>query len=105
MSGQWQGSDRLSRLPANWDAIRRQVHKRDGSRCQVFLSDGRQCNAPAVDVDHIKAGDDHSLTNLRCICDYHHKKKSAAEGGRAYQAKIRKSKSKFRRVEKHPGLL
>ena len=105
MATQWQGSNRRDRLPANWNTLRQRVHRRDGSRCKVYLSDGTQCNAPAVDVDHIQRGDDHSLENLRCICDYHHKAKSAQEGGRAYQAKMRKSKAKFRREEMHPGLL
>lgn len=81
------------------------MHRRDGSRCKVPLSDGSHCNEPAVDVDHIRRGDDHDLSNLRCICDWHHKAKSAREGAMAYHAKIKRSKAKFRREEKHPGLL
>ena len=73
--------------------------------CQVRLSDGRICGRVSVDVDHIRAGDDHSLGNLRCICDWHHKAKSSGEGGRAFHAKLSRSKKKFRRTEKHPGLL
>ena len=105
MSGKWQGSDRQYRLPANWETLRKQVHRRDNSVCQVRLSEGQRCGEPAVDVDHIRRGDDHRLENLRCICDWHHGKKSAAEGARAYNAKMKKSRQKFRRVEKHPGLL
>ena len=105
MSGQWRGSDRVHRLPANWDTIRKRIHRRDGSQCQVRLSDGRKCLEPGTDVDHIRRGDDHRDENLRVICDWHHGKKSAAEGARAYNAKIKVSKSKFRRTEKHPGLL
>jgi 5-methylcytosine-specific restriction protein A len=105
MSGGWHGSDRVHRLPANWEQIRKRIHRRDESRCQVRLSDGRKCLEPATDVDHIRRGDDHRDENLRCICDWHHGKKSAAEGARAYNAKIRRSKQKFRRTEKHPGLL
>ena len=104
MSGQWQGSDRKHRLPKNWETLRKQVHRRDGSRCQVRLSD-RICGEPAIDVDHIRRGDDHRLENLRCICDWHHAKKSAAEGARAYNAALKKSKGKFRRTEQHPGML
>lgn len=105
MSGQWRGSDRKDRLPADWERIRRRIHRRDGSQCQVRLSTGAFCLSPATDVDHIRRGDDHSEDNLRCICDYHHKAKSSSEGGRAYQAKINRSKAKFRRPEQHPGLL
>ncbi len=105
MSGQWRDSDRRSRLPANWESLRKQVHRRDNSQCQVRLPSGSRCLEPAVDVDHIRAGDDHRLSNLRCICDWHHSKKSAREGAMAYNAKMKRSKAKFRRVETHPGLI
>jgi len=105
MSGGWQNSDRKFRLPSNWESIRKQVHRRDQSRCQVRLPSGAFCLEVAVDVDHIRHGDDHRLENLRCICDWHHSKKSAAEGARAYNAKMRQSRAKFRRVEQHPGLI
>jgi 5-methylcytosine-specific restriction protein A len=104
-SGRWQDSERKSRLPANWESLRKQVHRRDRSRCQVRLTNGKPCGEPAVDVDHIRAGDDHRLENLRCICDWHHKQKSAREGAMAYNAKMARSRKKFRREEKHPGLL
>lgn len=105
LSGRWQGSDRRERLPANWQTIRKQVHRRDESRCAVPLPSGKRCNEPATDVDHIINNDDHSLSNLRCICDWHHKAKSAREGAMAYNAKMKHSRQKFRREEKHPGLL
>lgn len=69
------------------------------------MPSGRLCLDPAVDVDHIKAGDDHTLENLRCICDWHHKAKSAREGAMAYNRKINKAKRSFRRTEVHPGLV
>lgn len=105
MSGQWEGSDRKFRLPSNWGDLRKQVHRRDGSRCQVRMPSGAFCLEPAVDVDHIRRGDDHRIENLRCICDWHHKQKSAREGAMAYNAKMKQSRAKFRRVEQHPGLL
>lgn len=101
----WAGSTRRERLPADWQALRAKVHRRDGSKCQVRLSSGAICGEVAVDVDHIRAGDDHSLSNLRCICDWHHKEKSSREGGQAYYAKLKRSRAKFRRVEAHPGML
>lgn len=105
MPNKWQGSDRKSRLPATWERIRKDVHRRDKSQCQVRLPSGRLCLEPAVDVDHIRRGDDHRLENLRCICDWHHGKKSAAEGAAAYHSKMKASRAKFRRSEVHPGLL
>lgn len=104
MNGNWEGSTRRDRLPANWQALRRQVHRRDKSQCQMRLPSGSLCLEPATDVDHIRRGDNHDLSNLRCICDWHHSRKSAEEGRKAYWSKINHSKQKFRRDERHPGL-
>lgn len=98
--GRWAGSSRRDRLPADWPKIRNKVLKRDGRVCHI-------CHAPGADgVDHIVAGDDHSLENLAAIhhnvAPYCHRAKSSAEGGRAAQAKrIPRSRPQ----EKHPGLL
>ena len=105
MSGQWRGSDRRARLPDNWESLRKQVHRRDRSQCQVRMDSGRLCLEPAIDVDHIRRGDDHRLENLRCICDWHHRRKSSQEGGNEFQRRLSKSKASFRRTETHPGLL
>jgi 5-methylcytosine-specific restriction enzyme A len=59
----------------------------------------------ATDVDHIRPGDDHSESNLRSLCGFHHQKKSSHEGGAAMAAKRRDIEKKFRRQEAHPGLL
>jgi hypothetical protein len=56
-------------------------------------------------VDHIKPGDDHSESNLRSLCSWHHGKKSGAEGGTAARKNWRRQDRKFRRTEDHPGLL
>ncbi|MCY0933643.1 hypothetical protein [Streptomyces sp. H34-S4] len=56
-------------------------------------------------MDHIEPGDDHSLSNLRSLCSWHHKQKSSREGAAAYAAKRRAIQKKFRRTEQHPGLL
>jgi hypothetical protein len=73
---------------------------------------GERCKDPAVDVDHIINNDDHSYfgpgdprNNLQAICDWHHKKKSGAEGLVAKAAAIRRAGKKFVRTETHPGLL
>lgn len=81
------------------------VHRRDRSRCQVRMPSGQLCLEIAIDVDHIRAGDDHDLSNLRCICDWHHKQKSSSEGWQARAKKIAVARKKFRRDEKHPGEL
>jgi hypothetical protein len=56
-------------------------------------------------VDHIRPGDDHSLSNLRSLCSYHHRIKSSQEGAAAKAAKQRAMNKRFRRDEQHPGLL
>jgi 5-methylcytosine-specific restriction protein A len=103
---QWSGSDRRSRLPDNWQALRRRVLRRDGSRCTARdLTTGERCEEPATDVDHIVPGDDHRESNLRSLCGWHHRKKSSAEGGAALARKRRQNDKKFRRTEDHPGLI
>lgn len=102
---QWQGSNRRERLPAGWDKIRKRIMKRDGFECQAKLRNGGRCGEPATDVDHIDPGDDHRDQNLQALCDWHHKRKSGAEGARAAKRKRAAIKKKFRRVEDHPGLL
>lgn len=76
----WQGSDRRSRLPKNWQALRRRVARRDGEVCQVPLPYGGEvCGKPYDDIDHIVPGDDHSPENLRAICSRHHNRKTQQE--------------------------
>lgn len=63
------------------------------------------CGKTATDVDHIEPGDNHRDANLQALCKYHHGIKSGGEGGRASQQKKQEIRNRFRRVEKHPGLL
>lgn len=100
----WANSDRRSRLPADWPAIRRRVLKRDGYRC-THTDEGVRCSQPATDVDHIVRGDNHTESNLRSLCSGHHRTKSSSEGGAASAASRREIRSRFRRVEPHPGEL
>jgi 5-methylcytosine-specific restriction enzyme A len=101
----WEGSDRRNRLPADWKKIRRQILKRDGFACQWRTGPMSVCGETGNEVDHIRPGDDHSPANLRVLCNWHHKKKSSSEGGRASLAKRKANNSRFRRDEVHPGLL
>ncbi|MFD6636753.1 HNH endonuclease [Micromonospora chalcea] len=101
----WQNSDRRDRLPPDWPAIRRRILARDGHRCRFTNTYGERCKEAAVDVDHIENNDDHSDRNLRAACEWHHDKKSGAEGAAARAAAIRRASKKFQRTEVHPGLL
>jgi hypothetical protein len=102
MTGKWANSNRRARLPANWETeIRPRVLHRAGGRCEHTLR-GQRCPHPATDVDHIHRGDDHRDSNLRALCDWHHRQKSSREGVDA-RATL---KAKLRRpAERHPGLI
>ncbi|MFY1688164.1 HNH endonuclease [Plantactinospora sp. WMMB782] len=95
----WEGSNRRSRLPPDWETRRATVLKRDNYRCKVRV-DGRRCNEPANEVDHIKRGDNHALSNLQAICNEHHKAKTSREGNEAKKQK----RNRYRRPEElHPA--
>jgi 5-methylcytosine-specific restriction protein A len=92
-------TDRKSRLPADWRRRRIRVLRRDGYSCQA-IEHGKRCGAPANQVDHVIAGDDHSLDNLQSLCASHHAKKSSQEGVAA-----RAKYPNKRAPESHPGLI
>lgn len=72
---------------------------RDGQRCRL-------CGAPATEVDHVVAGDDHSLANLRALCRRCHARKSATEGARAAAQARAVRRARYERApEPHPGLV
>ena len=99
MSGGWQGSDRKSRLPANWTALRLRVLRRDDYRCQHRDAPGApKCAVRGSDVDHIVPGDNHHLDNLQTLCSAHHAAKSSAEG-------VAARRPRQRDPEPHPGLI
>jgi 5-methylcytosine-specific restriction protein A len=101
----WETSDRRGRLPGNWDQLRRKVLRDAKHACQVKLGPGRICGKHATEVDHIRAGDDHSFANLRAICSDCHGRKSSAEGNAARRQRRKEISQRFRRTEQHPGLL
>lgn len=78
----WDGSTRRARLPKDWSRIRRRIIRRDKA-CVWPMSDGSLCGAQGTDVDHIVPGDDHRDENLQLLCTWHHRRKSAREGGTA----------------------
>ncbi|GAA2577515.1 hypothetical protein GCM10009862_16040 [Microbacterium binotii] len=98
---QWKGSTRKSTLPADWDTtVRPRILRRDGYRCVWIRADtNSQCGDRANQVDHIDQARrwDHSDGNLQSLCEYHHQRKSSAEGGRGNRRK--------QPARRHPGLL
>lgn len=101
-SGGWAGSDRKSRLPADWARRVAQVKARSGGRCEL-MHEGKggrivRCWRRGRDVDHKVRGDDHRLENLQHLCGVHHGEKSAQEGVAA-----RRAAAARRQGERHPG--
>lgn len=96
----WQGSDRRSELPSNWNALVKQVKERDGGRCRWTLPSGARCPRPGSDVDHRYSPTRHGLADLWLLCRAHHDKKTQGEArfGR------RRRKAPGRAPEAHPGL-
>ncbi len=94
----WDGSQRKSQLPADWQRRRHRTLRRDGYACQ-WRTDGVRCGKPASDVDHIVPGSDHSDSNLQSLCSWHHDRKSSAEGAAARKPR----RSMYRQAETHPA--
>jgi 5-methylcytosine-specific restriction protein A len=98
---QWKGSDRKSRLPADWTRLRQAVLKRCGHRCE-WMDGAFRCPNDATDVDHIIPGDLHELSNLQGLCNPHHLTKT----GREVQAARAKIRAKRRLPEEpQPGTI
>lgn len=94
MSGGWQDSDRVRRLPPGWKKIRAEVLARDVTcvLCSV---------RPATHCDHIKAKtDDHAIDRLQGVCAECHAQKSSREGNEAQRGRP----GRQRPPEQHPGL-
>lgn len=98
----WDGSDRRSRLPADWTERRNAVKLRAGGRCEALLHDGSRCDAIGTDCDHLRRGDDHDLSNLQWLCQWHHKRKTRIEALQALND-MRQKNAPMQRP--HPGLI
>jgi 5-methylcytosine-specific restriction enzyme A len=102
----WESSDRRQELPADWATLRNQALERDHFRCVWpgrWKPENLRCNRPATDVDHVKRGNDHRLSNLQSLCPQHHAAKTAKESAEVraeQQAKL----SFPEQYPKHPGL-
>jgi 5-methylcytosine-specific restriction protein A len=98
MPGGWEGSQRKTELPDGWELrIRPAIIERDSGRCR-WIQDGKRCPARGTDVDHVGDKHDHSLSNLRLLCGFHHKRRTSVQGLDAKRAKA------SRNAERHPAL-
>lgn len=116
MPGGWADSDRRNQLPPEWRThTRPTVLRRDGHACTWLEShdDGGfasylagdypiadRCGERGADVDHVGNPHDHSPSNARTLCSWHHDRRSSAQGNAA-----RTRISTKRPTEPHPGLL
>lgn len=94
----WEGSDRNTRLPADWRTHRApHVMRTHAGICHL-------CGDPGSDVvDHIHPGDDHSYANLapvhQDVPPYCHRYKSSREGN---DARRTQRQARTRTPEPHP---
>lgn len=94
----WSTSDRASRLPSDWPAIRERVRRRARDRCEASEHEP-DCDRIGNDADHITAGDDHRISNLQWLSTACHKAKTARE-----TAERNRARAAMRlRTERHPG--
>ena len=99
----WSSSNRRSQLPPDWEReIRPRILKRD-RLCRWKEHGDFPCRNRAIEVDHIRRGNDHSDSNLRGLCGYHHQLKSSMEGAEALAKKRERIAQKFVRTETHAG--
>ena len=100
----WSTSNRRDQLPPGWGKIRARILQRDGHQCTHTRYDtGARCSEVATEVDHIVPGNDHSDTNLRALCRYHHGQKSSREGA-AGRARVYRP-SRRRPADDHPAAI
>lgn len=106
-------SRRTSPRPRGWKTLRGDVIKRDKGRCTWVQgeqnggtwrqwADPRRCTNPGVDVDHIGNPEDHSLDNLRLLCEPHHDHRTALQ---ANAAKKLNAHTRKRKPMPHPGMV
>jgi 5-methylcytosine-specific restriction protein A len=97
----WTTSNRRAELPRDWARRRVRILTRDGYRCQALDSLGAKCGEYANQVDHIERGSNHAERNLQALCQWHHARKSSAEGHAAQRPKLKRA----REPEPHPGMI
>lgn len=90
----WETSNRHERLPRDWSAIVLTVKRRAKGRCED-KHHALGCDGIGTDVDHIRQGDDHSLSNLQLLSAACHARKTRLDNG--YRATVKAP------AERHPG--
>jgi len=85
---------RWKQMPKDWAKIRAQVIRRDHGTCVI-------CGRPGNHVDHIQRGNNHSLNNLRLLCQHCHMARTGRDGGTAR----RQPRRRARPPEPHPGFI
>ena len=99
MAHNWDSSKR-PKDPPGLKQTRALVIQRAAGICQH--EDG--CTYKGTDVDHIvnlAAGGNHDLNNLRLLCTWHHKRKTAQEAALARNPRP----TEARPAKPHPGLV
>jgi len=91
MAGAWANSTRAARLPRNWRQLRTRILQRDPT-CRICHTN------TAVEVDHIKPGDNHNPDNLQGLCVPCHQAKTTSERDAAQPRRARPP-------EPHPGTI
>lgn len=97
----WASSTRASRLPKDWAKRRAATKRRARNQCEAQVH-APGCDGTGSECDHIKPGDDHSLTNLQWLSAECHAAKTKAENTAANKAR---AALRLRPVEPHPGRL
>lgn len=100
----WQedpGAWRTTPRPRGWKSLRAATLDRDAHRCTWTYEDGEQCTEAGTDADHIGDPDDHRLENLRALCEYHHRKRTAMQA----RAARGETPTRARPRAAHPGLI
>lgn len=117
----WTTSNRRTRLPKNWNQLRKETLQTTNGKCAGlatpgwgtgYWADGPQgtpyagprwhhtnCTTLATDIDHIQRGDLNSPSNLQPLCHPCHASKTMAEV-RAIHA--RKTRMRTRPTPQHP---
>jgi hypothetical protein len=85
--------------PRGWKTLRAQALARDAHQC-TWIEDGERCTNEGTDADHIGDPEDHTLDNLRTLCQPHHRRRTALQA-RAARGPL---PSRRRPTEAHPGL-
>ncbi|WTW96166.1 HNH endonuclease [Streptomycetaceae bacterium NBC_01309] len=97
----WDSTQRRDELPPNWRReIVPRIKKRDRGVCQWPNDRGGICGREGTDVDHIGDPQVHADENLRLLCQWHHRKRTSAQGNAA-----RTRITQRRPPERHPGLI